>query len=106
VKSQKKFNRKPIKSNKLEINVMVEEITTTIETVEEMEEGMIETIIEIIEITEITEIIAITGATKKRIKVKSSSRKTNLVTIVHMEAVAKRREITINQREQVEEIAK
>jgi len=103
VKSQKKFNRKPIKSNNKEINVMVEEITTTTETVEEMEGGMIETIIEIIEITEI---IAITGATKKRIKVKSSSRKTNLVTIVHMEAVAKRREITINQREQVEEIAK
>lgn len=98
VKSQKKFNRKPIKSNNKEINVMVEEITTTTETVEEMEGGMIETIIEI---------IVITGATKKRIKeVKSSSRKTNLVTTVDMEAVAQRREITIKQTEQVEETAK
>ena len=81
--------------------MVVEEITTTTETVEEMEGGMIETIIEIIEI------IVITGATKKRIKeVKSSSRKTNLVTTVDMEAVAQRREITIKQTEQVEETAK
>ena len=100
MKSQKKFRRKPIKSNSKEINVMAaEEITTTTVVIEQ--EEMTETII--IEI----EIIVIIGATKTRIgiKVKSSSRKINLVTTVHMEAVVKRREITIKQREQVVETA-
>lgn len=90
-KSKRRFNRKLIKNKIKEITVIEETIITTMEELAEM----IETII--IE-------TLIIGATKKRVKVKSSSRKTNLDKQVDMVVVVLKRDTT-TQKELEEEIA-
>jgi len=90
-KSKRKFNRKLIKNKIKEITVIEETIITTMEEQAEM----IETII--IE-------TLIIGATKKRVKVKSSSRKTNLDKQVDMAVVVLKRDTT-TQKELEEETA-
>jgi len=96
-KSKRKFNRKLIKNKIKEITVIEETIITTIIELAEMIE-----MIEMIE-TIIIETLII-GATKKRVKVKSSSRKINLDKQVDMAVVVLKRDTT-TQKELEEETA-